>query len=174
MSPDVTTLAAYDATLDFVIFYRESRDCIFYCSFSCRSLDGSDDYPFRFLCSIESSLIHCVVDVCLGLRPCLSLEIVNKILLGFFCRHSSDGFKFGIDFFLQCIVLLHLCVQLGLESINLTGLGVELVLLASKLALKLVELVLAVLDSVFTVTELIVLFVNLLVILTLELQVFFL
>ena len=47
-------------------------------------------------------------------------------------------------------------------------------LLASKLALKLVELVLAVLDSVFTVTELIVLFVNLLVILTLELQVFLL
>ena len=106
--PDVTSLTSDDTSLDLVILNRECRHGILDGGLGGSPLDGVDHDSLGLLGSVETSLVHRVVDVGLRLCPCLCLHVLHEDVLGILGAHPRDCLQLLVSLRAQSLIFLSL------------------------------------------------------------------
>ena len=169
-SPDVAALTSDDPSLDLVVLDRERRDRILDRGLGCCPLYCGDYYSLGFLRSVETSLVHRVVDVGLGLGPCLGLHVLHQHVLGFLGTHPGDVLELLVCLLAEAFILsLFLLDRLLLRGEACLCI-VCLAHLALEIPVHLVQAVLLLLELDLDVLEFAVPLGDIAVVLALELQ----
>ena len=167
---DVAAFAAYDATLHLVVVDGEGSDGILYGCFGGGTLYSVDYYALGLPGGIQAGFVHGVVDVCLRLRAGLSLEIINKHVLGFLCGHSCYGLELAVNLCGEPVAFFLLAFESFLLGVHLAFRTVQFVLLAAQFGRLLAKLRLLLVDCILPVLELLVLGVDVVFVLAFELD----
>ena len=171
---DIPAFSSNDASLDLIAFDGESGNRVLYGSFRCRTLYSIDYYALGFLGSIQTGLVHGVVDIGLCSRAGLRLHVLHEHVAGLLGCHSCNGFKLLVSLGHKPVTFFLLAFKLFALGVQLALCGIELMLSAPEFARLLAKLAFFLAHCVFTFLQLLVASCDIFFVIGLHLDVFLL
>ena len=157
---DITSLAADDTALDFVILDMEDGDGVLCSRLGRHTLDSLDDDTLCLFVCLQAGVVHDLVDIGHRGRLGFVFEGLHKLFLRFLGGHAAQLLELLLRLQMEFVHLLLFVVERLLALLDRLQFLVHFVETALDISLTLVELLLALLQALLMLLYAFVLFAH--------------